>query len=79
MIKKTQITDKNIREEIFRRPTDRRNIGKIKLEENGLLACLVLQLGDRLVRLLSTARREVNLRVVHQKLLYFGEPSLGPR
>jgi hypothetical protein len=67
--KDTEMTDKNIREELLRRPTDRRNIREIKLQENGLLARLVLQLGDRLVRLLSIARREVNLRVVHQKLL----------
>ena len=62
--KDTTTTDMNTREELLRRPTDCRNIREVKLEENGFFACLVLQLGDRLVRLLSTARCEVNLRVV---------------
>ena len=48
---------------------DRRDIREIKLQEKGFLARFVLQLGYRFIRLLSVARREVDLRVVHQKLL----------
>ena len=62
--KVTKITDRNIREKLLRRPTDCRNIREIKLEENGLLARLLLKLGDRFVRFLGAARREVNPRVV---------------
>ena len=60
---------RNIREELLRRPADRKNIREIKLQENGLLARLALQRGDRLARLLSAARCEVNLRVACQELL----------
>ena len=54
----------NVREELFRRLTDCKKVREIKLQENGLFARLVLQLRDRLVRLLGTARREVNFRVM---------------
>ena len=64
---------RNIREELFRRCTDCKKIRKVELQENGLLPRLVLQLSDRLVRLLGAARREVNRCVVHQKLLRFNE------
>ena len=39
-------------------------VREIELQENGLFSCLVLQLGDRFVRLLGAARREVNFRVM---------------
>ena len=54
----------NVREELLRRLTDCKKVREIKLQKNGLFARLVLQFGDRLVRLLGTARREVNFRVM---------------
>jgi hypothetical protein len=48
-----------------------RKIREIELKENGLLVRLVLQLGDRLDRLLGTAHREVSLRAVRKEMLKF--------
>ena len=55
----------NVREELFRRLTDYMKVREIKLQENGLFARLILQLRDRLVRLLGAASCEVNFRVMH--------------
>jgi hypothetical protein len=63
----------SIREKLLRRSTDRKNIRKVKLEENSFLACLVLQLGNRFFHFLRVARREVDLRVAHQQLLHIDE------
>ena len=63
------MTNMNIREELLCRPTNGRKIREVELQENGLLACLTLQLGDCLICLLSVARRQVNLCVVRQELL----------
>ena len=46
-------------------------VREIELQENGLFTSLVLQLGDRFVRLLRAARCEVNFRVMRQELLGF--------
>jgi hypothetical protein len=58
----------------LRRLTDGGKIGKIELQKNGLLARLVLQFGDCVVRFLGATRGEVYLRVVRQQLLMYVEP-----
>ena len=59
----------NIREKLFSRTTNCRNIGEIEVKENGLLSSLFLKLFDRFIRFLRAARGEVYLRVVGQELL----------
>jgi hypothetical protein len=65
----TKRQNRNIRQELLRGLPDCMNVREIKLQENGLFSRLVLELGDRLVRLLGAARCEVNLRIAHKELL----------
>jgi hypothetical protein len=66
----------DIREKLLRRLTNCKDIREIELQENGLLSGLFLKLCNHFIRLLSAARREVNLCVVYQELLQFDEFSL---
>ena len=59
-------------QELVRRPLDGRKAAKVKLKEDGLLACRLLQGCDRLLRLFLASSSEVHLRIMLEQSLENG-------